>query len=314
MCSRKHLNRFCCPTKLDRRSTKIVSCCCKKSTSLFILASLSCQILLMVCCGLQLIVLLSSSSSSRVIIYIFDISGSKLFELKVRGLEARFFGGVTLGGHSSHDSASHTSSSKNSVVDASKSGDEMDLRVKSASEKDMNLQTMVGEGMAFMEDYYLTSANLCRWIIDFSEIQLGNGKQIGQGSYGVVYRGKWKGVDIAVKRFINQKLDERSMLEFRAEMAFLSELHHPNIVLFIGACVKKPNLCIVTEFVKQGSMKDILQNSSVNLPWMQRLKMLKSVALGVNYLHTLNPIIIHGDLKPSNLLVGACLTIISQQQ
>ncbi len=71
------------------------------------------------------------------------------------------------------------------------------------------------------------------------------------GSYGVVYRGKWKGVDVAVKRFIKQKLDERRMLEFRAETAFLSELHHPNIVLFIGACIKRPNLCIVTEYVKQ---------------------------------------------------------------
>ena len=86
--------------------------------------------------------------------------------------------------------------------------------------------------MMFKEDTFLTSANLCRWIIDYGEIQVG--KQIGLGSYGVVFRGKWKGVDIAVKRFIKQKLDERRMLEFRAEMAFLSELHHPNIVLFIG--------------------------------------------------------------------------------
>ncbi len=59
------------------------------------------------------------------------------------------------------------------------------------------------------------------------------------GSYGMVYRGKWKGVDVAVKRFIKQQLDERRLLEFRAEMAFLSELHHPNIVLFIGT------LCVV---------------------------------------------------------------------
>ncbi len=163
--------------------------------------------------------------------------------------------------------------------------------------------------MTFKEDHYLTSANLCRWIIDFSEIQLG--KQVGLGSYGVVYRGKWKGVEIAVKRFIKQKLDERSMLEFRAEMAFLSELHHPNIVLFIGACVKKPNLCIVTEFVKQGSMKEILEkSSSIKLTWMQRVRMLKSAALGINYLHTLNPVIIHRDLKPSNLLVCVLIFII----
>jgi serine/threonine protein kinase len=129
------------------------------------------------------------------------------------------------------------------------------------------------------------------------------GKQIGAGSYGMVYRGKWKGVEVAVKRFIKQKLDERRMLEFRAEMAFLSELHHPNIVLFIGACVKRPNLCIVTEFVKQGSLQDILSEGAIKLTFGQKLRMLRSAALGINYLHSLHPVIVHRDLKPSNLLV-----------
>ncbi len=64
-----------------------------------------------------------------------------------------------------------------------------------------------------------------------------------------------------------------------------------------------PNLCIVTEFVRQGCLKDILGNRSVKLTWQQRLRMLKSAALGVNYLHSLQPCIIHRDLKPSNLLV-----------
>jgi hypothetical protein len=97
---------------------------------------------------------------------------------------------------------------------------------------DDELQEVVGEGMTFKEDHFLTSANLCRWIIDYKEVQMGD--QVGLGSYGAVYKGMWKGVAVAVKKFIKQKLDERRMLEFRAEMAFLSELHHPNIVLFIG--------------------------------------------------------------------------------
>jgi serine/threonine protein kinase len=159
----------------------------------------------------------------------------------------------------------------------------------------------VGDGLAFKEDTFLTSANLCRWIIAFGEIQMG--EQVGLGSYGVVFRGKWKGVEVAVKRFIKQKLDERRMLEFRAEMAFLSELHHPNIVLFIGACVKKPNLCIVTEFMKRGSLKEILADSTIKLAWKQKLGLLRSAALGINYLHSLEPVIVHRDLKPSNLLV-----------
>jgi serine/threonine protein kinase len=70
-----------------------------------------------------------------------------------------------------------------------------------------------------------------------------------------------------------------------------------------GACVKRPNLCIVTEFVKQGSLNDLLMDASVRLPWNQRMRMLRSAALGVNYLHSLSPCIVHRDLKPSNLLV-----------
>ncbi len=70
-------------------------------------------------------------------------------------------------------------------------------------------------------------------VINYKDIQLG--KQIGIGSYGLVFHGKWKGIDVAVKRFIKQNLTERSLLEFRAEMAILSELHHPNIVLFVGS-------------------------------------------------------------------------------
>jgi serine/threonine protein kinase len=67
--------------------------------------------------------------------------------------------------------------------------------------------------------------------------------------------------------------------------------------------VKRPNLCIVTEFAKQGSLRDILGDHGLKLPWTQRLKMLRSAALGINYLHSLQPVIVHRDLKPSNLLV-----------
>jgi serine/threonine protein kinase len=180
-----------------------------------------------------------------------------------------------------------------------------------------------GDYVAQMEESFLASANLCRYIIDYSDIKVG--RQVGMGSYGMVFHGRWKGIEVAVKRFIKQKLTERRLLEFRAEMAFLSELHHPNVVVFIGACVKMPNLCIVTEFVKQGALKDILYagphgstmvkyseagNNTrggqvvVKLEWKQRLRMLRSAALGVNYLHTLEPsAIIHRDLKSSNLLV-----------
>jgi serine/threonine protein kinase len=57
--------------------------------------------------------------------------------------------------------------------------------------------------------------------------------------------------------------------------------------------------------MKQGSLKDILANTSIQLTWKQKLRLLWSPALGVNYLHLMHPVIVHRDLKPSNLLVRA---------
>jgi serine/threonine protein kinase len=62
-------------------------------------------------------------------------------------------------------------------------------------------------------------------------------------------------------------------------------------------------MCILTEFMPAGSLADILPNAAIKLEWKKRLKMLRSAAVGVNYLHSLQPCIIHRDLKPSNLLV-----------
>jgi serine/threonine protein kinase len=61
-----------------------------------------------------------------------------------------------------------------------------------------------------------------------------------------------------------------------------------------------PNLCLVTEYMTRGSMKDILANKEIKLTWKAKLHMLKSAALGVNYLHSMHPCIIHRDLKVSH--------------
>ncbi|ELR20409.1 serine/threonine protein kinase, putative [Acanthamoeba castellanii str. Neff] len=218
-------------------------------------------------------------------------AGSTLFEVKTRGLESRYFADTPLVPEvqaGSDDEARSLQSVPSGLHQSVRSG-EMDQQLH-----------IVGEGMTFKEDNFLMSANLCRWVIDYHDISIGKQAraeiagewtlsddlrcgvglrlQVGLGSYGTVYVGRWKGVEVAVKRFIKQQLDERRLLEFRAEMAFLSELHHPNIVLFIGACVKRPNLCIVTEFVKQGALKQVLADSAVRLAWPRRLRLLRSAA------------------------------------
>ena len=141
-----------------------------------------------------------------------------------------------------------------------------------------------------------------QWIIDFDEIQLG--KKIGTGNFGEVYKGKWKGSDVAVKKFFKQQASEQLLLELRKESVIMSQLRHPNILLFLGACTVAPNLCIVTEFLKFGSVAGILHNKSLTLPFLQRIKYLKGAARGMCYLHGCKPPFIHRDLTTYNLLVG----------
>jgi hypothetical protein len=95
-----------------------------------------------------------------------------LYEVKPLGLEGRFFGGISRDvpnkdsdhtGSSSGQSGSDHGSAKGKGKDGSR-------RSESSNEE---VQAVVGEGMMFQEDRFLTSANLCRWVIDFNEIALG---------------------------------------------------------------------------------------------------------------------------------------------
>jgi hypothetical protein len=84
------------------------------------------------------------------------------------------------------------------------------------------------------EEVRLTSANACRWILSAEDIT------VGEALGPMVHRGRWKGIDVVVKRFGQnpRTVSERRLLDFRAEIAVLSNLHHPNTVLFIGTLAR----------------------------------------------------------------------------
>lgn len=145
----------------------------------------------------------------------------------------------------------------------------------------------------------LRSINTSRFVIDFSKVSMG--KQIGIGSYGVVSAGKWKNLDVAVKRVVNQGIGEESLLEVRREASIMAGLEHPNIVVFIGACFEPPNICILTSLEKRGSLQHVL-SSGDKLEWNTRKKILSGVCSGLSYLHQNN--FVHRDIKSANVLIG----------
>lgn len=129
------------------------------------------------------------------------------------------------------------------------------------------------------------------------------GERIGLGSYGEVYRADWNGTEVAVKKFLDQDFYGDALDEFRSEVQIMRRLRHPNIVLFMGAVTRPPNLSIVSEYLPRGSLYKILHRPNCLIDEKRRIKMALDVAKGMNCLHASVPTIVHRDLKSPNLLV-----------
>ncbi|XP_039162251.1 serine/threonine-protein kinase EDR1 isoform X2 [Eucalyptus grandis] len=127
------------------------------------------------------------------------------------------------------------------------------------------------------------------------------GERIGLGSYGEVYHADWNGKEVAVKKFLDQDLSGAALNKFRREM--IRRLRHPNVVLFMGAVARPPNLSIIMEFLPRGSLYKIIHHPQCRIDEKLRIKMALDVARGMNCLHTSVPTIVHRDLKSPNLLV-----------
>jgi serine/threonine protein kinase len=93
--------------------------------------------------------------------------------------------------------------------------------------------------------------------------------RLGSGGYGPVYRGVLDGVPVAVKLLDTSGVSNQGPKEFAAEVAILSRLHHPHIVLLMGSC---PERCgLVYELLDNGSLEQHLFSSSMpDLAWQVR--------------------------------------------
>mmetsp|Transcript_18144 Transcript_18144/g.32490 ORF Transcript_18144/g.32490 Transcript_18144/m.32490 type:complete len:986 (-) Transcript_18144:41-2998(-) len=139
-----------------------------------------------------------------------------------------------------------------------------------------------------------------RVIVSMDDITFG--ERLGIGSSCTVFKGTYKKTVVAIK-MIKASQSSAFTLEFEREIAAMSGLRHPNLVLFMGAVIK-PSMAIVTEFCGGDTLFKLLhQSRDVMLSWPQRLQMAKDIAQGMCYLHGLRPPVLHRDLKSLNLLL-----------
>ncbi|KAJ1420702.1 kinase-like domain-containing protein, partial [Ochromonadaceae sp. CCMP2298] len=200
------------------------------------------------------------------------------------------------------------------------------------------LNHQVGDGVHSAYIQYMQQALILNDVfVDWSEIHIE--ATVGEGSFGVVHKATFRGAQVAVKQMRStfSELTEKEIDEFRKEAYMMSRLRHPNIGTYIepaplpksrsqnsvdaydssypgmgmGMDSKKAKpqktVCIITEFLEQGSLADILYGPT-KLPaevWTYELVLTCALqaARGMLYLHLQKPPICHRDLKSSNLVV-----------
>lgn len=122
--------------------------------------------------------------------------------------------------------------------------------------------------------------------------------KLGEGHFGAVYKGILQHTTVAVKVLRTEGV--QGLKELQQEVEVLSQVHHPHVVMLIGACPEEA--CIVFEYMANGSLADCLQRK--NLPSHARLRICFEVAAGLLFLHSCKPKgVVHRDLKPANILL-----------
>jgi tRNA A-37 threonylcarbamoyl transferase component Bud32 len=136
-------------------------------------------------------------------------------------------------------------------------------------------------------------------------------EMINRGSSCVVFKGRWRGTDVAIKQFISEySTSEKEMSKFIKELKVLSQVRHPNLLLLMGICIDQPNLCIITELVPNFTLfYAIHKNKKHKLTLNERFSISIQIGRGLSYLHSNDPPIIHRDLKPENCLLDYCMNV-----
>ncbi|KAL9226183.1 hypothetical protein vseg_002024 [Gypsophila vaccaria] len=134
--------------------------------------------------------------------------------------------------------------------------------------------------------------------------QMTNGfqKQLGKGSYGVVYHGILLdgSREVAIK-VLNEK---DAPTQFNNEIDVFGRISHKNLVSLLGYCEDGTKLGLIYEYMNKRDLRAHLSDTADSLSWTKRLEIAIGTAEGLHYLHNhCEELIVHRDVKPENILL-----------
>ena len=121
----------------------------------------------------------------------------------------------------------------------------------------------------------------------------GTWTQVGDGSFGKVFRGELLGEPVAIKVTANARPDRIAGL--KRDLWYLSSFSHPNITRVYGGFIEDGDAHMVMEFIPHSLRSKRVVNET------NRVKVLADVARALVRVHAMGHV--HRDVKARNVLV-----------
>ncbi|RLN79590.1 hypothetical protein BBJ28_00004316 [Nothophytophthora sp. Chile5] len=189
----------------------------------------------------------------------------------------------------------------------------------STDSSDPNSGTNTSPLVQFQNDATMTKLR-----VPFVDVSLM--RQLTTGAYGEVWVGRMRGELVAVKRLVRDRRRHIRELEvFAAEIQLMASFSHSNVLRLVAVSWNTlENLCLIMEYMEHGDLQRVLQlhtgrqvdgakpqrsasasYDAEEFSWAShKARIGRDMACGLQYLHALEPTVVHRDLKSKNVLIG----------